>query len=155
MTSKRTAALSSSITPIDSPCNLFYIRRAARAVSRQYSLVMKVSGLQGPQFSVLSILNISGPQSISDLAAKMGLDRTSMSRNLIPLQKAGLIFIGDEGWHRVREVSLTEEGRQTLSNAMPMWQQAQAHFIEHMGQEDTALLIALLRRAASIDFAES
>jgi DNA-binding MarR family transcriptional regulator len=151
MTQNSVNALDSSITPIESPCNLFHIRRAARAVSRQYSAVMKHSGLQAPQFSVLSILNIAGPQSISDLASKMGLDRSSMSRNLSPMLKAGWIDIGDEGWHRAREVALTAQGKQILLDAMPAWRQAQADFMEHMGEEDTAMLIALLRRAAGIN----
>jgi DNA-binding MarR family transcriptional regulator len=155
MTRKHVKPVPSSAMPAESPCNLYHLRRAARAVSRQYSAVMKASGLQGPQFSVLSILNSSGAMCISELAIRMGLDRTSMSRNLLPLQNSGLIVIGDEGWHRTREISLTSAGRKALRKAMPLWQQAQAEFIDHLGPEDSATLIALLRRASSIEPSEA
>jgi DNA-binding MarR family transcriptional regulator len=151
MTSKRVKPLGSSITPVESPCNLFYIRRAARAVSRQYSAAMKSCGLQGTQFSVLSILNIAGSLSITELAKKMGLDRTSMSRNLAPLQQQGLVSVADESINRTRAVKITSEGKKAFRKALPLWRQAQAEFIEHMGPADTEVLLALLRRASAVD----
>lgn len=151
MKNKREAPLNSSITPMESPCNLFALRRAARAVSRQYSAAMKSSGLQGAQFSVLSILNSVGSQSITELANKMGLDRTSMSRNLTPLRQQGLIAVGDEGLQRKRAVTITPEGKEALQRALPLWRQAQSTFIEHMGQSETEALMTLLRRASTVD----
>jgi len=151
MTGKRIKPLDSSITPMESPCNLFFLRRAARAVSRQYSAALKSSGLQGTQFSVLFILNSAGSLSITELANNMGLDRTSMSRNLNPLRQQGFISVADEGWHRTRAVSITSEGKKALRKALPLWRQAQADFIEHMGQSDTKVLISLLRQASTVD----
>lgn len=148
MTSKQDLPADSVSPPKDSPCNLFFLRSAARAVNRQYTAVMKSTGLQPNQFSLLFILNMAGPLSITELAAKMELDRTSMSRNLSPLKKLGLIEIADEGWHRTRAVSLTAEGAAALQKAMPLWRQAQNDFAEHMGREDTANLMALLMRAS-------
>jgi DNA-binding MarR family transcriptional regulator len=136
--------------PGDGPCNLFFLRSAARAVSRQYSAVMKGCGLQPNQFSLLFILANSGPLSITELAGKMDLDRTSMSRNLSPLKKQGLIAVAEEGWHRTRAVSITVEGAAVLHKGMPLWRQAQREFAAHMGQADTAALMALLMRASVI-----
>lgn len=153
MKSKSVEPLDSSMTLVDSPCNLFFLRRAARAVSRQYGAVMKSTGLQPTQFSVLFILNRSGSLSITELANKMGLDRSSMSRNLAPLQKEGLISLADEDLQRARAVNLTSRGRIVLDEALPLWRQAQATFIDHMGSEDTAVLIELLKRASVVDVA--
>ena len=108
-------------TPADSPCNLFHLRRAARAVSRQYGAVMKSTDAQAPQFS------------------------------LLPMQAHGLISVGAEGAARARDVSITEAGRAALADLMPMWRQAQSEFVEHLGEADTALLISLLQRVATID----
>jgi DNA-binding MarR family transcriptional regulator len=148
MTSNHDSPADSVLPPKDSPCNLFFLRSAARAVNRQYSAVMKGSGLQPNQFSLLFILNLAGPLSITELAGKMELDRTSMSRNLSPLKKLGLIEIAEEGWHRTRAVSLTAKGESVLQKAMPLWRQAQHDFAEQMGLEDTATLMALLKRAS-------
>jgi len=137
-------------TPADSPCNLFHLRRAARAVSRQYGAAMKSTDAQAPQFSMLFILSRAGALSITELASKMGMDRTSMSRNLLPMQAHGLISLGAEGAARAREVTITEAGRVALEHLMPLWRQAQSEFVEHLGEADTALLIELLGRVATI-----
>jgi len=136
--------------PIDMPCNLFYLRRAARAVSKQYGAAMKGSGLQATQFSVLYILSKSGAFSITELASKMGMDRTSMSRNLTPLQSQRLISVAAEGVSRTREIAITEAGKTLLNELMPQWRQAQAEFVAHMGEADRAVLIDLLARVATI-----
>jgi DNA-binding MarR family transcriptional regulator len=151
MTNKQKQPPDTPLTPLESPCNLFYLRRAARAVSRQYSAVMNGSGLQATQFSVLFILNNSGSLSITELASKMGLDRTSMSRNLNPLQQQGLVSVADEGLNRARPVTITASGKRVLNKILPLWRQAQATFIEHMGPADTKLLIELLARASTIN----
>jgi DNA-binding MarR family transcriptional regulator len=137
-------------TPADSPCNLFYLRRAARAVSRQYEAIMKAGGAHAPQFSVLFVLSVAGGLSITELAQKMGMDRSSMSRNLQPLQAQGLISIGDEGTARARQVSLTTTGHAVLQELLPLWRQAQSAFIAQLGEQDTAQLIALLGRVAQL-----
>ena len=141
---------SAESTPADSPCNLFHLRRAARAVSRQYGAMMKSTDAQAPQFSVLFILSRAGALSITELASKMGMDRTSMSRNLLPMQAHGLVSLGAEGAARAREVTITQAGRAALDELMPLWRQAQAEFVEHLGEADTALLIELLSRVATI-----
>ena len=106
--------------------------------------------MQATQFSVLYILSVSGALSITELANKMGADRTSMSRNLIPLQTQGFISVADDVGGRAREVTITAAGESVLHEVMPMWRNAQTEFTEHMGEEDTALLIKLLARVARI-----
>lgn len=152
MTSQTThVALAPDFTPADSPCNLFYLRRAARAVSRQYDAIMKDGGAHAPQFSVLFVLSVAGGISITELAQKMGMDRSSMSRNLQLLQTQGLIELSGEGSVRARQVTLTPAGHAALQTLLPLWREAQAEFITHLGEADTALLISLLERVAQIE----
>lgn len=145
------AALAPDFTPADNPCNLFYLRRAARAVSRQYDAIMKDGGAHAPQFSVLFVLSVAGGISITELAQKMGMDRSSMSRNLQLLQTQGLIELSGEGSVRARQVTLTPAGHEALQTLLPLWREAQSDFIAHLGEADTALLISLLGRVAQID----
>lgn len=147
---KQLSGQTAQSTPLDTPCNLFYLRRAARAVSKQYGAAMKDSDVEATQFSVLFILSRAGALSITELANKMGLDRTSMSRNLSPLQTHGYISVSDTGTSRAREVTITQAGTAALQELMPMWRKAQAEFVEHLGEADTALLIELLGRVARI-----
>lgn len=151
MAGKAKQPLDPAFTPLDSPCNLFFLRRAARATSRLYNAALKSSGLQAPQFSVLFILHSSGAMSITELAKRMGLDRTSMSRNLLPLQQQTLVSVGDEGWHRTRDVSITPSGTKVLKKVLPLWRKAQTDFMAHMGEADTAALIKLLDRVARVE----
>ena len=148
MASKQKRASSKLSTTLERPCNLFFLRRAARAVTKQYTAHMKASGIQPTQFTVLHTLSESGPLSISSLANQMGLDRTSMSRTVTPLQKEGLITVSAEGWRRTREVAITPEGEQVLQQTIPLWNEAQAFFLQQMGEEDTDSLTRLLEKVS-------
>ena len=145
----------SDFTPADSPCNLFYLRRAARAVSRQYEAIMKAGGAHAPQFSVLFVLSVAGGLSNTELAQKMGMDRSSMSRNLQLLQTQGLIEVSGDGSVRARQVRLTAAGQAVLQDLLPLWREAQSAFIARLGEEDTAQLITLLGRVARLGPDES
>ncbi len=137
--------------PLSDPCNCFYLRRAARATSRQYAKIMGTSGLKATQFSALAILAEIESESITDLADKLGLERTSMSRTLRPLAREDLISVSDEGSRRSKEVKITKAGRQRLQECLPLWRKAQAQFTESLGPEEAATLRSLLRKIASAE----
>lgn len=138
-------------TPLSDPCNCFFLRRAARAASRQYSEMMKSTGLKVTQFSVLAILDATGPASITELAAKLGLERTSLSRTLKPLVTDELVSVSDEGERRVKTVSLTGTGRRRLKKALPYWREAQANFSAKLGNDNTETLRQLLTQVAAFN----
>lgn len=146
MNSKKPVALLQ--TPQQDPCSCFYLRRAARVVSRQYAETMKAAGLKSSQFSILSILSSNEQLTITELAAKMGLERTSLSRNLRPLEKDGLIAVSDEREHRRRFIKLTRQGKAKYRKALPLWNQAQQQFKEQLGAENMKTLKQLLKRTA-------
>ncbi len=139
------AKQSPSISGLDEVCTCFYLRRAARAISRDYDRALKPLGLKATQFTVLSATAQTGPVSITELAATLGMERTSLTRNLRPLEHRALLARSEEGWKRTRLVELTDAGRALLAEAIPLWQQAQRGLSERLGEAKVEQLRALLR----------
>jgi DNA-binding MarR family transcriptional regulator len=137
-------------TPFEDPCSCFYLRRAARIVTRQYAETMKAAGLKSSQFSILAMLTTHGELTITELADKMGLERTSMSRTLHPMEKDGLISVSDELDNRRRYITLTKQGQATFKKALPLWNKAQQQFTEQLGAEDMQTLKKLLKQTAEL-----
>lgn len=126
-------------------CTCFAIRRAARHLTQCYDRCLAPTGLRTTQFSLLRVLRRTGPRSIQALAAEMGLDRTTLGRNLRPLERDGLVAIGvDPEDRRGRALSITEAGAAKLEQARALWQQAQAQFVETYGPDETRHLHAML-----------
>lgn len=128
-------------------CNCFSLRRAARAVTRQYAETMRESGLQATQYSILGLLSSGKSRSISELADDLGLERTSMSRTLRPMAREGLITLSEEGFRRKRTVEVTSAGRARYEECLPLWRTAQARFAQKYNPEQLNQLHALLALA--------
>src|SRR5512137_3085947 len=91
------------------------LQKTARAVSRLYAEKMRPSGLTRAQFPMLGYLEAVGPLPMSDLAARLYMERTTLTRNLKPLEDAGLVERGaSTGDARVKEVAITPRGRRKL-----------------------------------------
>ena len=132
------------IKPLE--CNCAAIRQAARHVTRHYDQHMAQVGLRSSQFSILTKLKRMGPLGINALAAAMGMDRTTLGRNLRPLERSGLVSLEvDPDDRRSRRLVVTELGRTLLEQARPAWQAAQLQFEKSFGRDESAALRALLR----------
>ncbi len=116
-------------------CTSFNLRKAARAVTQFYDEALKASGLKSTQFSLLTMAAAAGGAPISRLADDMAMDRTTLTRNLRPLEEAGLIRIEAGDDRRVRKVVVTADGEHILSRAVPMWRRAQTRMIDRLGDE--------------------
>jgi DNA-binding MarR family transcriptional regulator len=122
-------------------CNCFSLRRAARAVSQLYDDALRPSGLRGTQFTLLTLIAGHGVLSVNELAEASGTDRTTLTRNLALLERDDLVQIGsDAGDARVRQVSLTAAGKIRITNALPLWQRAQARLQAQVGPESLLAL---------------
>jgi DNA-binding MarR family transcriptional regulator len=110
----------------DLPCACTTLRRATRTVSAAYDAALAPAGLRITQFSVLRTLARLGPLPISRLAAEVALDRSTMGRNLDPLERRGLVSIevGDTD-QRERVAQLTTAGEAAIQAALPLWLTAQ------------------------------
>jgi DNA-binding MarR family transcriptional regulator len=108
-------------------CHCFSIRKAARAVTQHYDRALRKSGMRATQFNTLVVLAKAGPMPMASLAEFLGMDRTSLTRNLQPPARKKWIRIapGDDD-RRVRMVSITPAGIVALRKALPAWREAQA-----------------------------
>jgi DNA-binding MarR family transcriptional regulator len=109
-----------------SVCVCANLRRAARAMTALYDDALAASGIKITQFSLLRAVERNEPASVSALSEDLDLDRTTLTRNLNPLQRDRLIELSAGSDRRVTEVRLTAKGHKALAKALPLWQKAQA-----------------------------
>ena len=112
---------------LDTRCLCADLRRATREVTAAYDAALAPSGLRVTQFSVLRTLARLGPLPVTRLAAETALDRSTMGRNLDPLERRGLVRI-EPGRvdQRERVAQLTAAGQEAIDAALPHWREAQA-----------------------------
>jgi DNA-binding MarR family transcriptional regulator len=134
-------------------CNCFALRSAARHISQFYDQFLAPVGLRGTQFSILAKLNRLGPMTINALADEMVMDRTTLGRNVLPLERDGLIAIAPSAAdRRAKELRLTKTGEKRLQQALTAWSHAQERFETSFGVKRAAELRAMLRAATASQF---
>lgn len=138
------------IKTVVSDCTCFNLRKASRVVTQLFDQVLQPSGVLANQFTLLAALSLAESVSITRLAQELVMDRTTLTRNLKPLEREGLIRIEPGQDQRVRVVSLTEKGQAALAKAQPLWQQAQAKVIEELGQDRWQTLLSHLADTVSL-----
>src|SRR5215471_17031218 len=105
-------------------CLCMHLRRAARAVARRFDAALRPLGLTNGQFSLLMSLNRADAPSISSVSALLAMDRTTLTANLKPLERRGLVQVSiDAADKRTRRLKLTPAGRALLIVAVPIWKQ--------------------------------
>jgi DNA-binding MarR family transcriptional regulator len=124
-------------------------------MSHFYDEILEPSGLRGTQFSLLVALSLTGEAPVLRLADELGLDRSTMTRNLAPLERDGLVVSAEGPDRRVRLIQLTEAGRRALATALPLWEKAQRRFIEALGEHRFRELLAALQATAAVNPAAS
>ncbi|KDA03382.1 transcriptional regulator [Hyphomonas oceanitis SCH89] len=97
----------------------------ARVITRHFDDALRPVGLTITQFTLLITIGRMKPESISEIGQWLNIDRTSLTRNLKPLEDAGYVIRGKEGPARKRKIDLTTAGAQILEKAYPLWQRAQ------------------------------
>jgi DNA-binding MarR family transcriptional regulator len=140
--------------PSTEECNCFAVRAAARHVTQCYDQFLAPTGLRTTQFSILSRLKRRGPQTINALAEDMVMDRTTLGRNILPLERDGLINVGPAASdRRAKELHLTKAGEKRLEAARKKWLEAQARFETVFGAKRGADMRAMLRAVAASELA--
>ena len=143
--------------PVDIPlsaedCNCFAVRAAARHVSQCYDQFLASSGLRTTQFSILARLKRRGPLTISELAESMVMDRTTLGRNILPLERDGLIRIeATASDRRAKELHLTKADEKRLQARSEAWAQVQTRFEIGFGVQHAAHLRAMLGAVIASD----
>ncbi|MDZ8187162.1 MAG: MarR family winged helix-turn-helix transcriptional regulator [Nostoc sp. ChiSLP02] len=135
---------------IENTCACFNLRKASRAVTQLFDEKLEPTGLLVTQLTLLVAISILGSVTMSDLAEGLVMDRTTLTRNLKPLEREEMIQINPGDDRRVRMITLTDKGRSILAQALPLWQQAQAHIVESLGEETFNLMLSSLTATVSI-----
>jgi len=108
-------------------CVCLHLQRAARAVARRFDEALRPLDITNGQFSLLMSLNRPDAPSLGSVASLLALDRTTLTANLKPLERRGLVKVTvDEQDKRGRRLALTPAGRRLLIEAFPVWQKAHA-----------------------------
>jgi DNA-binding MarR family transcriptional regulator len=142
--------------PLDAAeeCNCFAVRSAARHVTQFYDQMLAPTGLRTTQYSILAKLKRLGPLTINALAKAMVMDRTTLGRNIRPLERDGLIRIEPGASdRRAKELHLIAAGEKRLQAARHGWSKAQAKFETTLGPKRAAALRTLLRDVVASEFA--
>lgn len=103
-------------------CLCLHLQRAARAVARRFDAALRPLELTNGQFSLLMSLNRPEAPSIGSVSALLAMDRTTLTANLKPLERRGLVKVTvDNADKRSRRLTLTPAGRALLAAAVPIW----------------------------------
>jgi DNA-binding MarR family transcriptional regulator len=127
-------------------CLCLHLQRAARAVARRFDQAFRPLDLTNGQFSLMMSLNSLDAPSIGYVSALLAMDRTTLTANLKPLERRGLVTVRvDEVDRRTRRLILTPAGRALLAAALPIWRQTHAAVESLVGMSDPDRLRADLR----------
>ncbi|WP_205755178.1 MarR family winged helix-turn-helix transcriptional regulator [Azotobacter chroococcum] len=132
-------------------CLCTKLRRATRSVNRLYDDALAGVGVNAAQYSLLRNLERLGRPSITELAEALGLDRSTLGRNLRVLEGKGLLALEGGEDQRNRLVSLTAAGRVCLDQAKGAWTQVQEQLGQRLGPEKRSALMALLDELEGLD----
>ena len=144
-------------TPSTQPqgCTNFKLRQLLRSVSRLYDAQIAQAGLKGSQFSLLSHVVSLGPIAPSELATQMGMDASTLTRNLRPLSDKGWVVQGPGGDARSRSIAITPAGREKHAEARQHWKRAQLSLNRLLGGDEVASLHRMIDGAqARLDGAD-
>lgn len=103
-------------------CLCFHMQRAARSLTRRYDEAFKPLEISSGQFALLVSLNWPDPPNIGVVATALGMDRTTLTANLKPLERRGLVkIVVDRSDRRSRNLVLTAAGKHLLARGVPIW----------------------------------
>lgn len=133
-----------------SKCHCTNLRRSSRVITQFYDKLLEPSGLKVTQYSLLNHLKRLGPLTMNDLSKATRLERTTLVRNLKPLEKLRLVEIAAEKPSSPHLVQLTEKGLNTLESAVPYWNQAQQSLNQLLSEEEVQVWGRVLQKLESI-----
>ena len=136
-------------------CNCLALRQATRHVTQFYDQFIGPLGLRATQYSIIARLHRKGAMTINALAADLVMDRTTLGRNIRPLQRDGLIAVAPgETDRRCKELQLTRAGLQRFQAAQKGWARAQTEFERTFGTKRAKALRTLLEDVTARELAE-
>ena len=139
-----------SVEPAEVVCVCATARMAARALTRVYDRALEPAGIRTSQFSILARLLEEGPLPLSRLAARLAMDRTTLARDLRPLERRGIVSVSVGSDRRVRMAALTLAGSRLVDDVRPLWKDVQRDVRSRLGPDHVARLMDELRAATAL-----
>lgn len=139
-----------SCEAINRQCCCFNMRKVTRAVTQYYDRYLEPAGIRATQFTLLAALFSTKGKTLTEIAESLVMDRTTLTRNLKPLEKMGLIATVQTLDKRSKAYVLTPQGEQTVERCVPLWQQAQNNVVNSLGEETYKDVVSKLSRMLSI-----
>jgi DNA-binding MarR family transcriptional regulator len=129
-------------------CVCFNLRWVARAVTQYYDAEMRRHGIRPTQGSILASLHARESWNMAELSDWLGMERTTLVRNLRPLQRDGFVkAVGGGRGNRV-ELSITAKGRKQVEKLTPAWKSAQSAAVKTLGEKRWSAILSDLETAA-------
>src|SRR5205823_2963748 len=129
-------------------CVCFNLRRVTRAMTQFYDAEMRRHGIRPTQGSILESLKAKDSWTMAELSDWLGMERTTLVRNLRPLQRDGLVQVAGGGRGRLVEVAITAKGRRQIEKLTPAWKAAQSAAVKSLGEKRWSAILADLETAA-------
>jgi DNA-binding MarR family transcriptional regulator len=126
------------------------MRKVTRAVTQYFDRFLEPAGIRATQFTLLVELVSTKGKTLTEIAETLVMDRTTLTRNLKPLEKTGLISTVVTLDKRSKAYVLTEKGERTVEQCIPLWQKAQDSVVNSLGDECYQDIISKLTRMLSI-----
>lgn len=138
-------------------CPAFHLRKAARAVTRVFDDMLQPCGIRATQLHILNSVLLADPPTITHVADDLVMDRTTLTRNLQPLDRLGLLTIAPGEDRRTRVLQVTAEGKQVMAEAFAIMEDAREQMERFIGQdtvdglhEHLAMVLEVARKASGI-----
>jgi len=129
-------------------CVCFNLRWVTRAVTQFYDAEMRRHGIRPTQGTILASLMSKDSWNMAELSDWLGVDRTTLVRNLRPLQREGLVQINGGGRGRLVELTITAKGRKQIEKLTPAWKSAQSAAVKTLGEKRWSAILSDLETAA-------
>src|SRR5690606_5128968 len=120
---------------INAKCSCFNLRKATRAVTQFYDHALEPAGIRATKFTLLVSMASVSARTLTEMANSLVMDRTTLTRNLKPLEKLELIQTTHARDKRSKAYALTDKGRDIIRRGVPLWQAAQAKIEGGLDQE--------------------
>lgn len=137
--------------PVNSPCYCLMLRRAASSVTDMYDKALAEYGITLNQFSIIINLNNMSMATTTELAQQIGLERSTLVRNLKAIMAMGYIENVSGENERNNHLRVTSSGRHLLKLTIPVWQSVQDKISESLGSENAALLMDMLYKLQEME----
>lgn len=131
------------LSEVETTCLCLNVRKMARALTHHYEAHLQLGELRITQFSLLVAIALARTVPLTRLAEVLAMDRTTLARNLKPLERQHLVTVeASTEDRRVRVITLTAQGLQKVNEVLPLWKQAQTQMLSLLGPQQSQALLA-------------